>query len=166
MADYLAFNAVIEVPAGSRNKYEFDHSSGRIWLDRKLFTATRYPADYGFIPETLSEDGDPLDVLVLLDEPAFPGCWIECRPVGVMWMADEHGRDAKILALPTWDSRTDVQSIEHVQPRLLNEIQHFFAVYKGLEPGKDTSVESWEGRVAAVEEIERSRRRWREAHGV
>src|SRR5205085_5033198 len=88
-------DVVIEIPRGSRNKYEIDHATGRIHLDRRLFSATVYPADYGFVPDTLAEDGDPLDVLVLLEDPTFPGCWINARPVGVLWMADEKGPDAK-----------------------------------------------------------------------
>ena len=88
---------VVEIPRGSRNKYEMDHETGEIFLDRMLFTATQYPADYGFLPDTLGEDGDPLDALVLLDEPTFPGCRVRVRAVGVFWMRDEAGPDAKIL---------------------------------------------------------------------
>src|SRR6478752_5763042 len=89
-------DVVIEIPRGSRNKYEFDHELGVMRLDRRLFSATVYPADYGFVPDTLADDGDPLDALVLLEEPTFPGCWVTVRPVGVLWMADEAGRDAKL----------------------------------------------------------------------
>ena len=90
---------VIEIPKGSRNKYEIDHETGATWLDRHLFTATAYPADYGFVPDTLAEDGDPLDVLLLLDEPTFPGCHVRARAIGVFWMTDDAGPDAKLLAV-------------------------------------------------------------------
>jgi len=145
---------VIEIPQGSRNKYELDHSSGRIRLDRMLFTSTRYPADYGFVTGTLAEDGDPLDVLVLLSEPTFPGCEVTARPVGVFWMLDEHGPDAKILAIPAHDPRyLEVQDLGDVPEHVLAEISHFFDVYKELEPGKATDVRGWQGRKAAEEEI-------------
>ncbi len=154
---------VVEVPKGSRNKYEIDHATGVIRLDRQLFTATRYPADYGFIPDTLAEDGDPLDVLVLLDEPTFPGCRVRCRPIGVLWMTDENGPDAKILAVPD-DPRAGWEDLEDLPDHLLREIRHFFDVYKDLEPGKSTDVGRWEGRAAAAEEIQRSRDRHAAAH--
>ncbi len=96
----MEIEVVVEIPKGSRNKYEMDHETGALWLDRHLFTATSYPADYGFIPGTLSEDGDPLDALVLLDEPTVPGCHILARAIGVFWMRDEAGPDAKILSVP------------------------------------------------------------------
>ena len=96
-------DVVIEIPRGSRNKYEYDHDAHVIRLDRRLFSATVYPADYGFVPDTLALDGDPLDVLVLLEDPTFPGCWVEVRAVGVFWMEDEKGPDAKILCVPSHD---------------------------------------------------------------
>jgi len=145
---------IIEVPQGSRNKYEMDHASGRIRLDRMLFTSTRYPADYGFIPDTLAEDGDPLDAMVLLGEPAFPGSYVTARPVGVFWMLDEHGPDAKILAVPAHDPRyEDVRDLPDVPAHLRAEISHFFDVYKELEPGKGTDVRGWQDRAAAEQEI-------------
>ena len=101
----MEVEVVVEIPQGSRNKYEMDHTTGRIRLDRMLFTSTRYPLDYGFIPETLAEDGDPLDAMVMLEEPAFPGCLVMVRPIGVFWMHDEHGPDAKILTVPAHDPR-------------------------------------------------------------
>lgn len=101
----MEVEVVIEIPKGSRNKYEADHETGEIWLDRLLFTATMYPADYGFFPHTLGEDGDPLDAMVLLDEPTFPGCHIWARPLGVFWMSDEKGPDAKVLTVPSTDPR-------------------------------------------------------------
>ena len=103
----MEVEVVVEIPQGSRNKYEMDHATGRIRLDRMLFTSTRYPLDYGIIPDTLAEDGDPLDMLVMLDEPTFPGCLVTVRPVGVFWMHDEHGPDAKILAVAAQDPRKD-----------------------------------------------------------
>ena len=145
---------IIEVPQGSRNKYEMDHQTGRIRLDRMLFTSTRYPLDYGFIPATLAEDGDPLDAMVLLGEPAFPGCAVTARPVGVFWMHDEHGPDAKILAVPATDPRyADLRDLTDVPGHLREEISHFFDIYKELEPGKGTDVRGWQNRVAAEQEI-------------
>jgi len=150
-------DVVIEIPRGSRNKYEIDHETGRIRLDRRLFSATTYPTEYGFIPDTLSEDGDPLDVLVLTEDPTFPGCWIDVRPVGVMWMTDDAGRDAKILCVhhrePRWRDAVD---IDDIPAETLAEIKHFFSIYKDLEPGKFSDVGDFEGRDAAWAEIEAS----------
>ena len=152
---------VVEIPKGSRNKYEMDHDTGHVWLDRTLFTATQYPADYGFVPDTLAEDGDPLDVLVLLDEPTFPGCRIHARPVAVFWMKDEAGPDAKVLCVPSTDSRwRDVNDIDSLPEHLVDEIGHFFEVYKALEPGKSTETSNWEGRAAAEAAVEDARRRF------
>lgn len=151
---------VIEIPKGSRNKYEIDHITGAIWLDRRLFTATQYPADYGYVPDTLAEDGDPLDVLVLLDEPTFPGCHMWARPLGVFWMSDEKGPDAKVLCVPGRDQRWErFEDLGDLEDHLLDEIGHFFEVYKELEPGKGTNTRSWENRPAAEAEINASRRR-------
>ena len=128
---------VIEIPRGSRNKYEIDHEGGRVFLDRRLFTATTYPADYGFIPDTLGGDGDPLDALVLLEDPVYPGVWVEARPVGVLYMHDEAGEDAKLICVPPKEPRwQDVHDIDDLTPQLRAEIQHFFEVYKALEPDK------------------------------
>jgi inorganic pyrophosphatase len=145
---------VVEIPRGSRNKYEIDHDSGKIWLDRRLFTAMAYPADYGFIEGTLGEDGDPLDVLVLLDEPTFPGCHLMARPVGVFWMRDDAGPDAKVLAVPSKDPRfAAIRDLPDLPEHLLDEIRHFFEVYKQLEPNKFSEVRDFEGREAAEAEI-------------
>jgi inorganic pyrophosphatase len=153
-------DVVIEIPRGSRNKYEYDHEAHVIRLDRRLFTATAYPADYGFIPDTLSEDGDPLDVLVLLDDPTFPGCWITARPIGVFWMSDDKGPDAKILCVPAGDPRwSHVDDVSELPGNLASEIEHFFEVYKALEPDKHSDVRGWEGVDAAVAEIEACRAR-------
>jgi inorganic pyrophosphatase len=155
----MEFDAVVEVPGGSRNKYEMDHETGVMRLDRQLFTATHYPADYGFIEGTLAEDGDPLDVLVIVDEPTFPGCHVTCRPIGVFSMRDEKGPDEKILALPTWDRRNRWNDVADVPPQLLAEIAHFFDIYKDLEEGKHTEVGDWAGRAEAEELIRRAIRR-------
>ena len=152
---------IIEIPRGSRNKYEMDHETGVIWLDRELFTATRYPSDYGFVPETLAEDGDPLDVLVLVDEPTFPGCHIIVRPLAVFWMQDEAGPDAKVLTVPVADPRwKDIDDLDGVPPFMLQEIENFFEIYKTLEPGKSTNTAGWQGRVAAERAIEDARERF------
>jgi inorganic pyrophosphatase len=146
---------VVEIPQGSRNKYEMDHGTGRIRLDRMLFTAACYPLDYGFIPGTLAEDGDPLDALVMLDEPTFPGCLVLARPVAVFWMHDEHGPDAKILTVPARDPRyTATRDLADVPGHLAAEIGHFFDIYKELEPGKGTDVRGWQDRAAAEQVIE------------
>ena len=155
----MELTVVVEVPKGSRNKYEMDHASGRIYLDRELFTATRYPADYGFVEGTLAEDGDPLDALVLLDEPTFPGCHIRCHALGLFRMNDEKGPDTKILAVPSWDTRHGWRELEEVPEALRHEITHFFAIYKDLEPGKEAAVGGWEDRAAAEREVEEARRR-------
>lgn len=157
-------DVMIEIPRGSRNKYEWDHERGVMRLDRRLFTATVYPADYGFVPDTLSEDTDPLDALVLLDEPTFPGCFVTARPVGVFWMTDDAGPDAKLLCVPAGDPRwARVTDLDELPKHLTEEIQHFFDVYKALEPGKYSSTRGWQGAEAARAEIEACRVRWAEA---
>ena len=154
-------HVVIEIPRGSRNKYEIDHDTGQVFLDRRLFTATTYPADYGFIPDTLGGDGDPLDALVLLEDPVYPGVWVEARPVGLLWMQDEAGEDAKIICVPPDRAPLDsgVEDLRDLPEELLEEIKHFFDVYKALEPGKASSTAGFEGRKGAWREIERSRAR-------
>jgi inorganic pyrophosphatase len=157
MSTDRTIDVMVEIPRGSRNKYEYDHENHVFRLDRRLFSATFYPADYGFVPDTLAEDGDPLDALVLLDEPTFPGCMVESRPVGVFWMTDEKGPDAKIICVacgdPMWES---VRRLEELPPHLTFEIAHFFEVYKDLEPHKRTEVAGFDGVDAAWEEIARS----------
>ncbi|TDD28245.1 inorganic diphosphatase [Actinomadura sp. KC06] len=141
---------VVEIPRGSRNKYEMDHRLGRIRLDRMLFTSTQYPVDYGYIPDTLAEDGDPLDVMVLLEEPTFPGCEITVRTVGVFWMHDEGGPDAKILSVPARDVRyAGISDLGDVHDYVLDEIGHFFDIYKSLEPGKGSDVRGWQDKRVA-----------------
>jgi inorganic pyrophosphatase len=160
------FDVTIEIPKGQRNKYEVDHESGRIRLDRMLFTATRYPADYGFIDDTLGEDGDPLDALVLLEEPTFPGCLVRARAVGMFRMRDEAGGDDKVLCIPAGDPRmAAIQDLEDISEFYKLEIQHFFETYKDLEPGKSVEGAHWAGRAEAEAEIEASRRRLQEAGG-
>jgi inorganic pyrophosphatase len=163
--DPREFEVVVEIPRGSRNKYEVDHDTGAVWLDRRLFTAMAYPADYGFIERTLGEDGDPLDVLVLLDEPTFPGCHLLARAVGVFWMRDDAGPDAKVLAVPANDRRyAAMTDLPDLPPFLLDEIRHFFEAYKELEPGKFSEVRGWQGREAAEAEIAAAFERLSSAH--
>ena len=159
----MEFDVFIEIPRGSRNKYEVDHETGQIRLDRTLFTSTQYPADYGFVPNTLGEDGDPLDALVLVLEPTFPGCLIRSRPIGMFRMTDEKGGDDKILCVPASDPRQEhLRDLHHLSRFDRQEIEHFFLIYKELEPGKSVSGTSWADRAAAEDEIEASRRRLRE----
>ena len=154
-------DVVVEIPKGSRNKYEMDKQLGVIRLDRRLFSATVYPADYGYIPDTLGEDGDPLDALVLLEDPTFPGCWVTARPVCVLWMEDDKGPDAKIICVPCQDPRWDsVHDIGELPSQLLEEIQHFFEVYKMLEPDKHSTAREWGGVADAWREIEESLARY------
>lgn len=156
----VEFDVTIEIPKGSRNKYEVDHETGRIRLDRRLFTSTSYPADYGFVENTLGEDGDPLDALVILDEPTFPGCLIKCRAIGMFRMTDEAGGDDKLLCVPASDPRVEhLRDIHHVSEFDRLEIQHFFEVYKDLEPGKSVEGANWVGRTEAEAEIEASFKR-------
>jgi inorganic pyrophosphatase len=143
--EFSGVEAVIEIPKGSRNKYEFDHATGSIRLDRVLYSSVHYPTDYGFIPGTTSADGDPLDVLIIVEEPTFPGCHVRIRPIGVLLMRDEKGIDEKILAVPLADPRFDgIKDLVDIQEHWLAEIKNFFATYKMLE-GKDTHVEGWQG---------------------
>lgn len=142
-AKLKSFDVLIEIPKGSRNKYEYDFKLKKIRYDRMLFSSMMYPADYGFIPETLALDGDPLDVLVLVTEPTFPGCVMEVKPIGVFHMADEKGPDEKVICVPMsdpiWNKLNDLSDLN---PHLLKEIEHFFQVYKDLE-NKKVDVEGW-----------------------
>ena len=150
----------VEIPKGQRNKYELDHATGRIRLDRMLFTSTRYPADYGYIENTLGMDGDPLDALVLLEEPTFPGCLITCRAIGMFRMTDEKGGDDKVLTVPATDPRmAHYQDISDVSEFDRLEIQHFFETYKDLEPGKSVEGAEWVDRAAAEAEVVNSLQR-------
>jgi inorganic pyrophosphatase len=157
MVKIVEFDVVIEIPKGQRNKYEMDHETGRIRLDRMLFTSTRYPADYGFVEHTLADDGDPLDALVILDEPTFPGCLISCRAIGMFRMRDEMGLDDKVLCVAATGPRTaHLRDIEDVSEFDRLEIHHFFEVYKALEPGKQVETAAWADQAAAYSEIEAS----------
>ena len=161
----LQFDVTIEIPRGSKNKYELDHKTGRIRLDRTLFTSTQYPSDYGFIEGTLGQDGDPLDALVLVPEPTFPGALIECRAIGMFRMKDEMGGDDKVICVPTADTRQGhLRDINDIPEYMLLEIEHFFTVYKDLEPGKSVEGATWTGRVAAEAEILASYERAKGTH--
>lgn len=154
-------DVVVEIPAGCRNKYEYDHERHVIRLDRRLATSTTYPADYGFVPDTAALDGDPLDALVILDDPTFPGCLVRVRVVGLFLMRDEKGPDAKLLTVLAHDpSRDDTHEVTDLSPHLLDEIEHFFTVYKQLEPGKVTETIGFAGREAALEELRSCRERF------
>jgi inorganic pyrophosphatase len=160
--DADAVDVVIEIPTGSRNKYEYDHEHHVIRLDRRLFTATTYPADYGFVPDTVAGDGDPLDVLVLVTDPTFPGCVVRVRILGMFSMRDEKGPDDKLIGViahdPQWDGATD---IDDVPEHLRNEIAHFFSIYKDLEPDKQTQVTGYVDRKAALAELASCRSAYR-----
>lgn len=138
-------DVVIEVPMGSSNKYEYDPELGIFRLDRVLYSPMHYPGDYGFIPSTLADDGDPVDVLVLISQPTFPGAVVTVRPLGYLEMSDEKGEDQKILAVPAHDPRYDGnRHIDTISRHRLREIEHFFNIYKELE-GKMTRVDGWRG---------------------
>jgi inorganic pyrophosphatase len=161
---FVEFDVTIEIPKGQRNKYEVDHKTGRIRLDRMLFTSTRYPHDYGFVEDTLGEDGDPLDALVLLEEPTFPGCLIRCRAIGMFRMTDEAGGDDKVLCVPATDPRLEhMRDINHLPKFDRLEIEHFFTVYKELEPGKSVEGANWVGRTEAEREVKASFERLRDS---
>ncbi|RPA56975.1 inorganic diphosphatase [Gordonia oryzae] len=146
----MEFDVTIEIPKGSRNKYEVDHETGKIYLDRYLYTAFGYPADYGYIDNTLGEDGDPLDALVLLPEPVYPGVIVRARIVGMYTMTDEAGGDDKLLCVPAKDVRWDhIQDIGDVPEYELKAIAHFFEHYKDLEPGKHVNPGGWVGTAEA-----------------
>ena len=155
------FDVLVEIPKGERNKYEVDHESGRLRLDRMLFTSTAYPADYGFIENTLGQDGDPLDAMVILPVPTFPGCLIKSRAIGMFRMTDEAGGDDKVLCVPAGDPRVDhLKDLGDVSKFDLLEIRHFFEVYKALEPGKSVEGADWVGHSEAEDEIRASFQRY------
>jgi inorganic pyrophosphatase len=155
--DFPSVDAIVEIPRGSRNKYEYDPATGAIHLDRVLFSSMHYPGDYGFIPGTMSSDGDPLDVLILVEEPTFPGCRIRVRPIGVLLMQDEKDVDEKILGVPVADPRfAEVTDLKDLPQHWLSEVENFFETYKTLE-GKTTLAEGWRGAGEAVLVL---RRRW------
>lgn len=165
MAIQDSVDVIVEIPKGSRNKYEYDGQKGSFKLDRMLFSSMHYPSDYGFIKDTLAEDGDPLDALVLVTEPTFPGCLIESKPVGLFKMRDEKGIDHKILCVPVGDPLWNhIGSLKDVPPHLLIEIEHFFDVYKELER-KKTAVEGWEDAASARQIIGEARDAFRSGRG-
>jgi inorganic pyrophosphatase len=150
----VEFDVTIEIPKGQRNKYEVDHETGRVKLDRYLYTSFGYPADYGYIENTLGEDGDPLDAMVLLPESVFPGVIVEARPVGMFKMVDEAGGDDKVLCVPAGDPRWDhIQDLADVAQFELDAIKHFFVHYKDLEPNKHVTGADWVGRAEAEKVI-------------
>lgn len=161
-----SIDVMVEIPRGSRNKYEFDPKRQRFRLDRVLYASVHYPTDYGFVLDTLGADGDPLDALVIIDEPTFSGCVIEARPVGVLSMRDEHGGDDKILTVPVGDPRFDhIADIGDVPAGQLAEIEYFFATYKTLE-GTTTNVVGWKSADDADKIIQDARERFRSARDL
>lgn len=149
--------ALIEIPKGSRNKYEYSKNLGTYQLDRVLHSLMQYPGEYGFIPRSLYDDGDPMDIMVLMNERTFAGCAIEARPVALMRMVDDGEKDDKILAVPAEDPAFDhIQTKDDVPPHTLKEIAHFFETYKDLEEGKDVSVNGWDDRDKALQAVEHS----------
>lgn len=152
-------NVVVEIPKGSHNKYEYDEETGVFKLDRVLYSPMHYPLDYGFIPQTRSEDGDHLDALIIGSDPVFTGCVVDMRPIGVFHMIDSGEPDAKILGVqaknPRFESINDLSDVELHNPHLLKEIAHFFKVYKDLQ-GKEVEIKGWEGKEAAIAEIKKS----------
>ncbi len=153
MVDVEIIETLIEIPMGSRNKYEYDEKRRCIRLDRVLYASIHYPTDYGFIPETLAPDGDPLDVLVLAEEPVFPGCLVDARPLGVLHMRDQGEDDYKIVAVEHSDPRlSTIHALSDLRPHLLTEIETFFNTYKDLE-GKETEIIGWRDRDEALRTI-------------
>jgi inorganic pyrophosphatase len=164
--DQEELEVVVEIPRGSRNKYEMDHATHRIRLDRVLHSSVHYPTDYGYIPDTLAEDGDPLDALVVVEDGTFPGCSVPARPIGLLHMADENGKDVKVLCVAASDPRFDeIRELGDLAPHWLREIEIFFETYKRLEDSKEVSVGGWEGREAAWRAVEDCRRRLGEPAG-
>lgn len=143
-------NAIVEIPTGSRIKYEIDHETGLVHVDRVLYSPFHYPAEYGFIPSTLAPDGDPCDVLVLINGATYPGVVIKARPVGVLRMHDDKGQDDKVLCVADDDPNYQhVHDLKDLPPHFMKEVEHFFLTYKDLEE-KDVHTDGWEGREAAL----------------
>lgn len=161
-------HAIVEIPKGRRSKFEADKKTGLIRLDRYLYSSLMYPGDYGFIPQTLAEDGDPLDILVMVNEPTFSGCLIETRPIGLFKMTDKGQNDYKVLAVPASDPIfKEFNDLWRVPPHFLREVEHFFDTYKELEGPKGHDLVKtlgWEGPDKAKEEVILSINRYREAH--
>ncbi|RME80016.1 MAG: inorganic diphosphatase [Methanobacteriota archaeon] len=158
-------NVVVEVPMGSRNKYEYENAEGVFRLDRVLFSPFHYPVDYGFVPKTWYDDNDPIDAMVLVRMPTFTSCVFEARVIGALRMKDEKGIDDKLLLVPTGDPTfKDIKDITDVSSAVLDEIKHFFQRYKDLE-GKEVSVEGWFDKNEALEILEKARRMYGEKFG-
>jgi inorganic pyrophosphatase len=159
------FDCYVEIPKGSRNKYEFDTEKQVLKLDRFLFSSMVYPTDYGYFPETMAEDGDPLDAMICVSEATFPGCLIQIKPIALFKMEDEKGVDDKVLCVPLTDPGwNSLETLEDLSKQLRDEIEHFFSVYKDLER-KRVTVDGWYSREDAIEVIEAARRRFREQSG-
>lgn len=162
MEDEL-IDVLVETPKGSRSKYEWDHDRGGLRLDRRLYSATVFPADYGYIAETKSADGEAVDALVLSEDGTFPGCWVLARPIGVFWITyagegEHETREAKILSVPEQDpDSAEVRDLSDLPKHQLEEISHFFDVYKDLEPSRTPSPGGYEGRDVALQVIAESR---------
>ncbi len=154
---------IVEIPRGARNKYEYDHERGGIRLDRYLMASMVYPTDYGFFPDTLALDGDPLDALVCLSEPTFPGCIVPVKPIGLFRMEDEAGQDDTVLCVPLHDPGWNrLEAVEDLPTQLRREIEHFFDTYKDLDPDRHSTLHGWGDTRSALEEIEASRRRFQQ----
>ncbi len=162
MSESDQVDVVVESPRGSRNKYEFDEERGVMRLDRRILGAVAIPADYGYVPGTVGEDGEPLDALVLLDEPTYPGIWVAARVVGVSWIGTRTGREAKLLCVPLGDpAYDDVQDLDDLPRHVVREIGQFFDVYKQLDDGTTTTDEGQEGRQVAIGVLAEARTRHR-----
>ncbi|QQE12487.1 inorganic diphosphatase [Planctomycetota bacterium] len=160
-------NAIVEIPKGRRSKFEVDKKTGMIKLDRYLYSSAMYPGDYGYIPQTLAEDGDPLDVLIMVNEPTFSGCLIEARPLGLFRMVDRGDNDFKVLAVPNTDPIfADYRDLWRVPPHFLREVEHFFATYKQLEGDNNVQTLGWDGGDAASREIIECVKRYQDDLGV
>jgi inorganic pyrophosphatase len=160
-ADQPRLHCLVEIPKGSRNKYEWDEELQAIRLDRFLFSSVVYPTDYGFVPDTMAEDGDPLDAMVTVSEPTFPGCIITVKPIAVFKMRDDKGVDDKILCVPLSDPNWNtMETLEDLPQALRDEISHFFSIYKQPE-GKVVKVDGWHDRETALRIIDEARERWR-----
>ena len=158
-------HCLVEIPKGSRNKYEWDDDLNAIKLDRFLFSSVVYPTDYGFIPDTLAQDGDPLDAMICVSEPTFPGCVIEVKVIALFRMRDDKGVDDKVLCVPVSDPNWNTMEVLDDLPQpLRDEISHFFSIYKQPE-GKHVMVDGWFPREQALEEIEKARGRWAAQQG-
>ena len=159
-------HCLVEIPKGSRNKYEWDEGLGAIRFDRFLFSSVVYPLDYGMIPDTLAEDGDPLDAMVAVSEPTFPGCLIPVKPIALFKMRDEKGVDDKVVCVPLEDPNwNQAERLEDLPQQLRDEITHFFEIYKTLEPGKEVAVEGWFPREDALAVIDAAQAAWQRQRG-